>query len=64
MTRMFFAGYDQRVQRAGGFRGIPEKEAPVFEFQVAKPNEKALLCGSGPSRRDFLQVGALAAVGL
>jgi len=36
----------------------------MFEFRVARPGEKALLCGAGPTRRDFLQVGALAAVGL
>ncbi|MFN6189550.1 MAG: DUF1501 domain-containing protein [Planctomycetia bacterium] len=36
----------------------------MFEFRVARPGERALLCGSGPTRRDFLHVGALAAVGL
>lgn len=36
----------------------------MFEFQVTRPGERALLCGSGPTRRDFLQVGALAAAGL
>jgi hypothetical protein len=36
----------------------------MFEFRVARPGERAVLCGSGASRRDFLQVGALAAVGL
>ena len=36
----------------------------MFEFRVARPGERALLCGPGTSRRDFLQVGALAAVGL
>jgi hypothetical protein len=36
----------------------------MFEFQVARPGERALLCGGAASRRDFLHVGALAAVGL
>ncbi|NCA11816.1 DUF1501 domain-containing protein, partial [bacterium] len=36
----------------------------MFEFRVARPGERALLCGAGPPRRDFLQVGALSAVGL
>ena len=36
----------------------------MLEFQVSRPGERALLCGSGTNRRDFLQVGALAAVGL
>jgi hypothetical protein len=36
----------------------------MLEFRVARPGERALLCGAGTSRRDFLQVGALAAVGL
>ena len=36
----------------------------MLEFQVARPGERALLCGSAASRRDFLHVGALAAVGL
>jgi nucleoside-diphosphate-sugar epimerase len=36
----------------------------MFEFRVARPGERAVLCGSGTSRRDFLHVGALAAVGL
>ncbi|NDH95562.1 MAG: DUF1501 domain-containing protein, partial [Planctomycetia bacterium] len=34
----------------------------MFEFR--SPRDRALLCGPGPSRRDFLQVGSLAAVGL
>ncbi len=34
----------------------------MFEFR--SPHDRALLCGPGPSRRDFLQVGSLAAVGL
>jgi hypothetical protein len=36
----------------------------MFEFRVARPGERVVLCGSGTSRRDFLHVGALAAVGL
>ena len=36
----------------------------MLEFQVSRRGERALLCGSGTNRRDFLQVGALAAVGL
>jgi hypothetical protein len=36
----------------------------MFEFRVARPGERALLCGPATSRRDFLHVGALAAVGL
>jgi len=36
----------------------------MFEFRVARPGERAVLCGTGARRRDFLQVGALAAVGL
>ena len=36
----------------------------MFEFRVARPGERALLCGAGPTRPDFLQVGALSAVGL
>jgi hypothetical protein len=36
----------------------------MFEFRVARPGERALLCGSGPTRRDLLQVGALSAIGL
>ena len=36
----------------------------MIEFQANRPGQRALLCGNGPSRRDFLHVGALAAVGL
>jgi hypothetical protein len=36
----------------------------MLEFRVARPGERAILCGSATSRRDFLHVGALAAVGL
>jgi hypothetical protein len=36
----------------------------MFEFRVARPGERALLCGSGPTRRELLQVGALSAIGL
>jgi hypothetical protein len=34
----------------------------MFAFHA--PRDGALLCGRGPSRRDFLQVGALSAIGL
>jgi len=36
----------------------------MLEFHVAAPRDRAVLCGRGRSRRDFLQVGALGAVGL
>jgi hypothetical protein len=36
----------------------------MFEFRVPSTAGRAVLCGSGPTRRDFLQVGALAAAGL
>ena len=36
----------------------------VFEFRATTPGDKASLCGAARARRDFLQVGALAAVGL
>lgn len=36
----------------------------MIEFRVARPGERALLCGPATTRRDFLHVGALAAVGL
>ena len=36
----------------------------MFEFRVARPGARAVLCGPGETRRDFLHVGALAAVGL
>ena len=36
----------------------------MFEFHAASPHDRAWLCGRGPTRRDFLQVGALSAVGL
>ncbi|HBB75688.1 MAG TPA: DUF1501 domain-containing protein [Planctomycetaceae bacterium] len=36
----------------------------MLEFHVATPRDRAVLCGRGRSRRDFLQVGALGAVGL
>ena len=36
----------------------------MLEFQVARPGERALLCGAAASRRDFLHVGALAAGGI
>ena len=43
---------------------LQREEASMFEFQATRPGQRALLCGNGPTRRDFLQVGALAAVGL
>ncbi|NBU40057.1 MAG: DUF1501 domain-containing protein [Planctomycetia bacterium] len=36
----------------------------MLEFHVAAPRDRAVLCGRGRTRRDFLQVGALGAVGL
>ncbi len=36
----------------------------MLEFQVATPGDRAVLCGRGRTRRDFLHVGALGAVGL
>ena len=36
----------------------------MFDFHAASPRDRAWLCGGGPTRRDFLQVGALSAVGL
>jgi hypothetical protein len=36
----------------------------MFEFHAPTAAHRAVLCGSGPSRRDFLHAGALAAVGL
>ena len=36
----------------------------MLEFHVGTPRDRAVLCGRGRSRRDFLQVGALGAVGL
>ena len=36
----------------------------MLEFHVGTPRDRAVLCGRGRTRRDFLQVGALGAVGL
>ncbi|MFM8892064.1 MAG: DUF1501 domain-containing protein, partial [Planctomycetia bacterium] len=36
----------------------------MFEFRVPRAGGRAVLCGSGPTRRDVLHAGALAAVGL
>ena len=36
----------------------------MFEFRVPRAAGRAVLCGSGPTRRDVLHAGALAAVGL
>jgi hypothetical protein len=36
----------------------------MLEFRVAEPHDRAVLCGVGRARRDFLQVGVLGAVGL
>lgn len=36
----------------------------MLEFHVAAPRDRAVLFGRGRTRRDFLQVGALGAVGL
>lgn len=36
----------------------------MFEFQAVRPGERVRHCGAAPNRRDFLQVGALAAAGL
>ena len=37
---------------------------PVFDFLAPGKNDKARLCGGGQSRREFLQLGSLASVGL
>ena len=36
----------------------------MFDFLAPDPRDHARLCGGGRSRREFLQVGALAAIGL
>ena len=36
----------------------------MLEVHVGTPRDRAVLCGRGRTRRDFLQVGALGAVGL
>jgi hypothetical protein len=36
----------------------------MFDFLAPDPNDRARLCGGGHSRRDFLTIGALSAIGL
>ena len=36
----------------------------MFDFLAESPQDRVRLCGPGVSRREFLQVGSLAAVGL
>ncbi len=36
----------------------------MFDFLAESPQDRARLCGGGHTRREFLQVGALAAIGL
>ncbi|MDF1787942.1 MAG: DUF1501 domain-containing protein [Verrucomicrobiales bacterium] len=36
----------------------------MFDFLAEGPHDRARLCGRGQSRREFLQIGALSAVGL
>jgi hypothetical protein len=36
----------------------------MFDFLAPTPNDRARLCGGGRTRREFLQIGALAAMGL
>jgi hypothetical protein len=36
----------------------------MFDFLAHSPNDKASLCGGGKTRRDFLQIGVLGALGL
>ena len=36
----------------------------MFDFLAEGPHDRARLCGRGHSRREFLQIGALSAVGL
>ncbi|MFT4640385.1 MAG: hypothetical protein ACI8T1_003713 [Verrucomicrobiales bacterium] len=36
----------------------------MFDFLAESPQDRANLCGGGQSRREFLQIGALSAVGL
>ncbi|MDA0814504.1 MAG: DUF1501 domain-containing protein, partial [Verrucomicrobia bacterium] len=36
----------------------------MLDFLASSKNDRANLCGGGHSRRDFLQVGALSAIGL
>jgi len=36
----------------------------MFDFLAESPEDRAVLCGPGHSRREFLQIGALSALGL
>lgn len=36
----------------------------MFDFLASSPRDRARLCGGGHSRREFLQIGSLAALGL
>jgi len=36
----------------------------MFDFLAESPQDRAVLCGPGHSRREFLQIGALSALGL
>ena len=36
----------------------------MFDFLAESANDRARLCGPGRSRREFLQIGALSAIGL
>ncbi len=36
----------------------------MFDFLATNPHDRARLCGGGRTRREFLQIGALSAVGL
>src|SRR5688500_7752722 len=36
----------------------------MFDLLAESPQDRARLCGPGHSRREFLQIGALAAIGL
>ena len=36
----------------------------MFDFLAESPQDRARLCGSGHTRREFLQIGSLAALGL
>ena len=36
----------------------------MFDFLAESPHDRARLCGAGRSRREFLQIGALSAIGL
>ena len=36
----------------------------MFDFLAESPRDRAVLCGPGHSRREFLQIGVLSALGL